>query len=184
MIVDLRYLNNVCLRLYRCFLIDYAFYADASSVPSPPQFHAGSGVWHVSGGMRRGKHMAPLVVLLVDSSPIFLQSAVRFLEGYAPDQILVGGAVNDGADALALVERLRPHVVLWGIGMPALPQLRHLPQLRALLPQARIIVLGFLDEGYRQAALAAGADMFLLKDDLTATLLPAIIDVAHGRRDV
>jgi DNA-binding NarL/FixJ family response regulator len=128
--------------------------------------------------------MAPLVVLLVDSSPIFLQSAVRFVEAYAPDQVVVGGAVHDGAEALALAERLRPHVVLWGIGMPALPQLRRLPQLRAILPQARIIVLGLLEEGYRQAALAAGADVFLLKDDLTATLLPAIMDVAPGRRDV
>jgi two-component system response regulator DesR len=128
--------------------------------------------------------MAALVVLLVDSSPIFLQNAVRFLEAYAPDQILVGAAVNDGSEALVLVEHLRPHVVLWGIGMPASPQLRRLPQLRALLPQTRIIVLGLLDGGYRQAALAAGADVFLLKDDLAATLLPAIMDVARDQSDV
>jgi DNA-binding NarL/FixJ family response regulator len=128
--------------------------------------------------------MAPLVVLLVDSSPIFLQSAVRFLEGYDPDQVVVGGAVNDGAEALAVVEHLLPHVVLWGIGIPALPQLQRLPQLRARLPLSRIIVLGLLDEGYRHAALAAGADVFLLKDDLTATLLPAILDEEHGGRDI
>ena len=128
--------------------------------------------------------MAPLVVLLVDSSPIFLQNAVRFLEAYAPNQILLGGAVHDGADALALVEQLRPHVVLWGIGMPALPQLRRLPQLRARLPQTRIIVLGSFDEGYRQAALAACADLFFLKDYLTTTLLPAIMDVARDQSDL
>jgi hypothetical protein len=52
------------------------------------------------------------------------------------------------------------------------------------LPQARIIVLGILEEGYRQASLAAGADLFLLKDDLTTTLLPAIMDVTRGQRDV
>jgi DNA-binding NarL/FixJ family response regulator len=127
--------------------------------------------------------MAALVVLLVDSSPIFLQTAVRFLEGYAPEQVLVADAVYHGAEALALVEQLRPDVVLWGIGMPALPQLQLLPQLRARLPQAGIIVLGSLDEGYRQAALAAGADLFLIKDDLTTTLLPAILDVARGRSD-
>jgi DNA-binding NarL/FixJ family response regulator len=127
--------------------------------------------------------MPPLVVLLVDSSPIFLHSVVRFLTGSASDQVLVAGAVQDGAEGLALVERLRPHVVLWGIGMPAQPQLQRLPQLRALLPQARIIVLGLFDEGYRQAALAAGADIFLLKDDLTATLLPAIMDAVRGQSD-
>jgi DNA-binding NarL/FixJ family response regulator len=126
--------------------------------------------------------MAPLVVLLVDSSPIFLQNAVRFIEGYAPGQIRLVGAVNDGAAALVLVQQFRPDVVLWGIGLPALPQLQRLPQLRALLPQAGIIVLGLLDDGYRQAALAAGADRFLLKDELTATLLPEILDVARDRR--
>jgi DNA-binding NarL/FixJ family response regulator len=127
--------------------------------------------------------MAPLVVLLVDSSPIFLQSAVQFVQEYASDQIVVGGAVSDGVAALALVESLGPDVVLWGIGMPALPQLQLLPQLRASLPQAGIIVLGFLEEGYRQAALAAGADLFLIKDGLTTTLLPAIMDVARDRED-
>jgi hypothetical protein len=52
------------------------------------------------------------------------------------------------------------------------------------LPQAQIIVLGLLDEGYRQASLAAGADQFLLKDDLMTTLLPAILDVARGHSDI
>lgn len=127
--------------------------------------------------------MAPLVVLLMDSSPIFLQSVVQFLEGSPADQVLVGGAAHDAPEALALAVHLRPHVVLWGIGMPALPQLHHLPQLRTIVPQAGIIVLGLLDAGYRQAALTAGADMFLLKDDLALTLLPAIMDVARGRRD-
>ena len=56
--------------------------------------------------------MAPLVVLLVDNSPIFLHSAVQFLEGYAPEQIMLSGAVHDGAEALAIAEHLRPHVVL------------------------------------------------------------------------
>jgi len=128
--------------------------------------------------------MAPLVVLLVDSSSMFLQSAVRFLAGSASDHVLVGGAVDDGAEALALAEHLRPQVVLWGIGIPALPQLQRLPQLRAILPQAQIIVLGLLDEGYRQASLAAGADQFLLKDDLMTTLVPAILDVARGQSDI
>jgi len=127
--------------------------------------------------------MLPLVVLLVDNSPIFLQSVVRFVQGYAPDQVVVGGAVSDGVEALTLIELLRPDVVLWGTGLPALPQLQLLPQLRARLPQAGIIVLGLLEEGYRQAALAAGADMFLLKDGLTATLFPAIMNVARGRQD-
>jgi DNA-binding NarL/FixJ family response regulator len=121
------------------------------------------------------------VVLLVDNSPIFLHNVRRFLDLYARDQIVVGGAAHDADQGLALAAKLRPDVVLWGIGMPAQPQLQLLPQLRAILPRAGIIVLGMLEEGYREAALAAGADVFLLKDGLPATLLPAISDVSRGR---
>jgi DNA-binding NarL/FixJ family response regulator len=126
--------------------------------------------------------MAPLVVLLVDSSPIFLQSAQQFIQAALSSQFVIGGMASDGVQALVLAERLRPDVVLWGIGMPALPQLQLLPQLRATLPQAGIIVLGLLEEGYQQVALTAGADMFLLKDDLISTLLPGIIKVSRARK--
>lgn len=121
------------------------------------------------------------VVLLVDTSPIFLHSVRRFLDLYARDQIVVGGVAHDADQGLALAAKLLPDVVLWGIDMPAQPQLQLLPQLRALLPRAGIIVLGVLEEGYREAALAASADMFLLKDGLPVTLLPAISDVTRGR---
>jgi DNA-binding NarL/FixJ family response regulator len=125
--------------------------------------------------------MTQQVVLLVDTSPIFLHNVRRFLEVYARDQIVVGGVAPDANQGLTLAAELLPDVVLWGIGMPAQPQLQLLPQLRALLPRAGIIVLGVLEEGYREAALAASADMFLLKDGLPATLLPAISDVRRGR---
>ena len=126
--------------------------------------------------------MVPLVVLLVDSSPIFLQSAQQFIQSALSGQLVIGGVASDGVLALALAESLQPDVVLWGIGMPALPQLQLLPQLRATLPQAGIIVLGLLEEGYQQVALTAGADMFLLKDDLISTLLPGIIKVSRARK--
>jgi DNA-binding NarL/FixJ family response regulator len=128
--------------------------------------------------------MEPLVTLIVDAGPIFLQSLTQFLAEQAPDQIVVGGAVSDGAVALSLAASIRPNVVLVGLASFAQPVLQLLPQLRAILPQASIIVLGVLEaNGYRQAALAAGADAFLPKDDLPVTLMPAIMDVMRGRRD-
>jgi DNA-binding NarL/FixJ family response regulator len=126
-----------------------------------------------SGGRRDECAMNPLVVLLVDHNPIFLQNIVRFLDLYGDDHLVLGGAVLDATEGLGLSKLLRPDVVLWGIGMPALPQIQLLPQLRVLLPHAKIIVLGIVEEGYREAVLQAGADLFLLKDGLEATLLSA-----------
>jgi two-component system, NarL family, response regulator DevR len=126
--------------------------------------------------------MKPLVVLLVDANSIFRQSVVRFLDEHAPGQIVVGGAANGGAEALSLATSLHPAVVLLGLAGSARPGLQLLPQVRTMLPETGIIVLGLLDiDGYRQAAHAAGADAFLCKDGLKVTLVPTIMDVARDR---
>jgi len=63
--------------------------------------------------------------------------------------------------------------------MPGLSGLETIPLLRAMLPEASIIALTLLDaKVYRQATLAAGADDFVLKANLSTDLLPAIRRVA------
>jgi DNA-binding NarL/FixJ family response regulator len=127
--------------------------------------------------------MDTLTVILFDASPIFLQQVTRFLVEHAPGQLIVSGASSDAAEALALAERLSPDVVLVGLASSAQPGLDLLPQLRARLSRAGIIVLGVVDvNGYRRTARAAGADAFLLKDDVPPTLVPAIMEVMRGRR--
>jgi DNA-binding NarL/FixJ family response regulator len=122
------------------------------------------------------------VVLLIDASPLFLQSIARFLTEHAGDQIVVGGAIGDSAGALELAADLHPDIVLVGLASSAQPGLQLVPQLRAILPQAGIIVLGVVEaNGYRQAALSVGADAFLLKDDVPIVLLPALMAAMRGR---
>jgi len=63
--------------------------------------------------------------------------------------------------------------------MPGLSGLETIPRLRAMLPEVSIIALTLLDaKVYRQAALAAGADDFVPKANLSTDLLPAIRRVA------
>jgi len=118
--------------------------------------------------------MDTLTVLLFDASPIFLKHASRFLVEHAPGQLAVAGATSDPAEALGLAERLSPDVVLVGLASSARPGLELLPQLRAILPRAGIIVLSILENGYRQIALVDGANAFVLKNDVPTKLLPAI----------
>jgi two-component system, NarL family, nitrate/nitrite response regulator NarP len=127
--------------------------------------------------------MDTLTVLLFDANPIFLQQVTRFLVEHAPGQLIVSGAASDASEALALAKRLSPDVVLVGLASSAQPGLELLPQLRARLSRSGIIVLGIVDvNGYRRAVRAAGADAFVLKDDVPTTLVPAIMDVMRGRR--
>jgi two-component system nitrate/nitrite response regulator NarL len=120
-------------------------------------------------------------VLLVDSSPIFMHYLQRFIAAQAGDELVVIAAELDAAQGLALAARLGPDVVVWGMGLPAQPHLQLLAQLREALPDAGIIVLGFLEDGYQEAALAAGADRFLLKDGLTTTLVATLRELLRGR---
>jgi len=125
--------------------------------------------------------MTAISLLLVDDSPVFLSIATRFLRAY--DDLVVAGVAGGGQEALAQARDLRPQVVVLDLRMPGLPGLEVIPLLRALLPQVGIVVLTLLGgNGYREAALAAGADDFVAKAAMSTDLVPAIRRVAQLHR--
>ena len=125
--------------------------------------------------------MNPVRVMLVDDSPILLRSVTDFLEQY--DELVVVGTASSGEEALAQAEELRPQVILIDLRMPGMGGLEAIPRLRAMLPGAGIIAMTLHDvDVYREAALAAGADEFLVKKALGTELLPAIRRVAQNVR--
>ena len=117
--------------------------------------------------------MKPISVLLVDDNPTFLSIVARFLK--ANQEVNVVGAVESGEEALALVHRLKPNVVLTDLAMPKVSGVETILRLRAAWPKVGIIALTLFDtDGYRQAALTAGADGFVAKDALNVELIPTI----------
>jgi len=123
----------------------------------------------------------PISVLLVDDNDTFRHIATRFLQQLGG--VSVVGTAAGGMEALERVQNLRPQVILLDLAMPDLPGLEAIPRLRAALPEAGIIVLTMLDTiGYRQAALAAGADDFVPKVTMSTSLLGAIRRVACMRK--
>ena len=125
--------------------------------------------------------MKPISVLLVDDNPGFLRIATRFLQEH--DDIVVVGAAGGGEEAMAMAQDLQPDIVVIDLAMPGLSGLATIPLLQVVLPEVGIIALTVLDtNGYRQAALAAGANDFVPKASLDTDLLPAIRRVARGAR--
>ena len=121
-------------------------------------------------------------VLLVDDNPTFLHILTRFLHEYSQGEVVVVGTADGGEQALVRARELRPDIVLIDLAMPNLPGLEAIPRLRQTLPEMGIIAVTMLGpNGYRQAALAAGADEFVSKTTLSTDLPPALCRVVQAR---
>ena len=120
-------------------------------------------------------------VLLADDQAL-VRAGFRALLNAEPDVHVVGEA-SDGVEALALVRRARPDVVLMDIRMPRMDGLEATRRITADpgLASTRVVVLTTfeLDE-YVFGALRAGASGFLLKDIDPPDLLAAVRVVAGG----
>lgn len=126
--------------------------------------------------------MKPITVLLVDDHQLFLRLATRFLQEQAAPEIRVVGLARTGHEALSQAQALQPQTILLDLAMPDLSGLKVIPRLRAAVPRVTIIIVTNRQAaGYRQAALAAGADDFVTKASLTTDLLPAIRRLAKTK---
>lgn len=118
-------------------------------------------------------------VLLVDDDPL-VRSALALMLGGREDLEVVGEA-GDGEAGVNEAARLSPDVVLMDIRMPRLDGLEATRRIQAFREPPRVIVLTTFDaDDQVVAALAAGADGFLLKDTPPPELLAAVRAVADG----
>ncbi len=124
---------------------------------------------------------ASIRILVVDDH-ILLRQGIAGIVAPEHDMEVVGEAEN-GADAIAQFDRLRPDVTLMDLQMPVMPGIEAIAGIRAQAPDANIVVLTTY-HGDVQAvrALKAGARGYLLKSSLIDELLTAIRTVHAGRR--
>ncbi len=118
-------------------------------------------------------------VLIVDDHAI-VREGLRTVLADEPDIELVGEA-DRGSEALALVQSLRPDVVLLDLVMPGMDGIEVIRRIRASSPGTRLIVLTSFSDDWRVfEAVRAGATGYLLKDVLKPELTRAIHAAARG----
>jgi DNA-binding NarL/FixJ family response regulator len=119
-------------------------------------------------------------VLVVDDDPVVRFGLTMMLRGAA--DLRVVAEAGDGAEAIELAARHRPHVVLMDIRMPGTDGITATEVLRARTPAPQVVVLTTFDaDAHVLRALRAGAAGFLVKDTPPDELVVAIRHAAQGR---
>lgn len=123
--------------------------------------------------------MDPIRVLLADDHAL-VRAGIRSLLEKLPDIEVVAEA-SDGREAIRLVEKHEPHVLLTDIAMPGLNGLEVTRHLANTFPKVRVLILSmYADEEHLYLALRAGAAGYLLKGSAREELELAIRAVARG----
>lgn len=126
------------------------------------------------GGRRR------VSVLLVDDYAVVREGLRRILS-QRRDMVIVGEA-SDGDEALELVSRRRPDVVVMDAGLPGLDGFEATRRICSSHPGVRVVMfVEHIDDETYRTARAHGATGVVCKDAAAATVALAIAQVAAGR---
>jgi DNA-binding NarL/FixJ family response regulator len=118
-------------------------------------------------------------VILVEDHRL-VRAGIRILLESVPGIEVVGEAL-DGREAIELVEKRQPDIVLMDITMPGMNGLDATARIAKEAPRTRVIILSMHStEEYVVQALRAGAAGYLLKDAGTAELELAVQAVVAG----
>jgi DNA-binding NarL/FixJ family response regulator len=125
--------------------------------------------------------VARVTVALADDHRV-VRDGLRLVLQSQPELDVVGEA-GDGREAVEMVERLSPDVLVLDLMMPGLGGIEVLRQVTRRSPRTRVVVLSMhADEGYVVQALGLGAAGYVLKDASATELLQAVRAVRTGRR--
>lgn len=118
-------------------------------------------------------------LLIVDDHPV-VRDGLRGMFGADPRFEVVGEA-GDGAEAVAVAERLRPDVILMDLRMPGTDGVAAIRELAKRGVPSRVLVLTTYDtDSHVLPAIQAGATGYLLKETPREELVRAVEAAARG----
>jgi DNA-binding NarL/FixJ family response regulator len=120
-------------------------------------------------------------ILLVDDDEGFRATLSRLLtQGERAVQV---EEAADGEEALRMVARRRPDVVLMDLTMPRMNGIEATRHLKTRWPDLPVLILTVHDDPlYERTARVAGADRFLVKKTAGSTLWPALVSLVPPDR--
>lgn len=120
-------------------------------------------------------------IVIIDDHAI-VRAGVRALVELEDDFEVVGEAAT-GAQAISMVQELKPDVAVVDMAMPDIPGTEILFRICNTVPETKCLVLSMqADESYVQNAFKNGALGYLLKESTTDCLVKGIKEVAESKR--
>jgi DNA-binding NarL/FixJ family response regulator len=116
--------------------------------------------------------------ILVTDDRQATRQGLRALLSLLPEVETIAEAA-DGQQSVDFVAEYRPDVVLMDMQMPVMDGVEATRRIKEQWPAVRVIALTIHPQ-YRAKALAAGADIFLLKDSDPEALVGAILNKVDG----
>ena len=120
-----------------------------------------------------------ITCLIVDDHEV-VREGLRLSLSRAP-HIRVIGEASDGEQAIALVERRKPDVVIMDVRMPGMDGLEATKQIMKQVPGTAVLIFtAFSERSLLARGLESGAKGYILKEAPHDTLLRAVERVAKG----
>jgi DNA-binding NarL/FixJ family response regulator len=125
--------------------------------------------------------MSPIRVILADDHPV-VRNGIRHLLEKAID-IEVLGEASTGGEALALVQEMKPDILMLDMEMPDLNGREVAAKLQQMGSPVKILALSAYDDPvYIRELLESGAAGYLVKEEAPETIVEAVRGVSHGEQ--
>ena len=119
-------------------------------------------------------------VLIVDEHTIMRDGLCALIS--ADSDFEVVGNVPDSKEAMLAAAAFKPDIVLMGLTMPHAGGIDAIAHIKKQRPSTKVVALTFhMEDKYIRAALGAGADAYVLKNDSQAELFIALNSVLQGK---
>ena len=123
--------------------------------------------------------MSPYRIVLADDHAILRQGIKKIIEEM--EDLKVVGEAADGLKLLELLKSAKPQMIILDISMPRLRGIEAIREVKSFNEQIKILVLTMhKDERVLCEAFVAGADGYLLKENVTTELFKAMDAVLRG----
>ena len=119
-----------------------------------------------------------ITVIIADDQTLFREGIKDLLENEKNIQVIAEAA--DGREALRLVKKLKPNVILLDIKLPHMDGIEATRQIHKECPTTNVLILsGYEDEAHVMEAIQAGANGYLSKMLPAAELVNALKTFAN-----